>query len=113
VRPPALSDQQRNTQTFHVGGVSRYQDCAQTQCRRGNHQIHRPPPRAAALLLKPSAQKPIVVGRHIGKRDPVAIDRLNQRQAVLARQPRLVAACGVHAKVQLCVTDRADLARQP
>ena len=54
------------------------------------------------MLLEPPAQQPIVVGGLVGERDAVTVDRLDQRQAVL----------GVHAKVQLYVAERADLASQ-
>jgi hypothetical protein len=38
--------------------------------------------------------------------------RLNQRQALLARQPHLVVTGGMHAEVQFGIADRAELARQ-
>jgi hypothetical protein len=69
-------------------------------------------PAGCALLFEPSAQQPIVVGALIGKRDPVAVGCLNQRQAVLARQSRLVVAGAVHAEVKFREADRADLACQ-
>jgi hypothetical protein len=68
-------------------------------------------PRVAALLCEPSAHQPIVVGGFIGKRDPVAVGCLNQRQAMLARQSHLGVACGVDRTDLACQTGQVSVGR--
>ena len=57
------------------------------------------------------AQKAVVVGSPIGECDPLAVDGLDQRQAMLPRESRIVVGGGVDTEMQFCITHRADLTR--
>jgi len=57
------------------------------------------------------AQKAVVVRRPIGECDPLAVGGLDQRQAMLPRESRIVVGGGVDTDMEFCIAHRADLTR--